>query len=83
MKRTDLLSKLKEMSLPELNKELALVMVKKEQIRLNNKVGKSKNSSELRVLSDQIAKLRTLITEQTLAAEVQAAVSPQRKAKKA
>ena len=63
MKKTELTNKLKAMTLPELDKELKQVIEKKEMTRLSNKVGKSKNSSLLRVLADQVAVIRTLITE--------------------
>ncbi len=63
MKKTELNNKLKAMTLPELDKELEKVVEEKELTRLNNKVGKSKNSSLLRVLADRVAVIRTLITE--------------------
>ena len=69
MKKTDLINKLRGMSLSELEKELQSVLKNKEIVRLSNPVGKSKNPSQLMVLADQVAKIKTIMTEKKIAAQ--------------
>lgn len=62
MKKQDL-EKLHQATVEQLNKELTERLFELANMRLQKKAGKLDSPSKLKVLSDNIARLKTIITE--------------------
>lgn len=64
MKKNDL-QKLHESSIEELQKELQTKTHELARMRLEKQAGKLESPSKLKVLSDDIARIKTIITEKS------------------
>lgn len=65
MKKQDLL-KLHEASIESLEKDLQVKLQELANLRLQKKAGKLESPSKLKVLTDDIARIRTILTEKML-----------------
>jgi len=68
MKRRDQISKYQEMSVTQLRAELLELETKREVARLERQAGKLENSAQVKMISDQIARIKTIVTEKEIVA---------------